>query len=333
YEKAIAASNEDLRLNPGSAAAYTNLVGLYAAVHRLDAAKETYRQAAEHKIDNPILHGNRYGVAFLENDAGQMEQQIAATSGRAGEDVLVSFASDSEAFYGRLEKARNLSQRAIESAHSSGAAETAAAWRMNSALREAEFGNSPRSREQVTAALAEASTRDLEILAALALARAGDIGHAKSIADDLSKRFPLNTAINRYWLPTIYAAIELQRHNPAKAVDLLETTSSYELGTPLPQFEVGGSLYPIYIRGEAYLSQGRGKEAGAEFQKIFDHNGILINSPLASLARLQLSRALALEGDTAKAKDAFQEFLTTWSNADPNLPVLASAKAEYKKLK
>jgi tetratricopeptide (TPR) repeat protein len=333
YEKGIAASLEDLRMNPGSAAAYTNLVGLYPSVNRLQDAKAQYQQAIAHKVDNPFLHGNRYGVAFLENDTAEMQQQVAAASGKAGEDVLLSFASDTEAFYGRLANARRLSQRAIDSAHSNDSKETAAAWRMNSALREAEFDNASRSRQEITAALADAPTRDVTILAALALARLGEIDQAERMAHGLAERFPLNTAINRYWLPAIYASIEIRRHNPEKALEDLRTTSQYELASPLPQFEVGGSLYPVYVRGEAYLLLHQGKEAAAEFQKFLDHRGIAMNSPLGALARLQLGRAHALLGENIKSRAAYQDFLGLWKDADADIPILVTAKAEYTKLK
>ena len=333
YEKGIAASLEDLRLNPGSAAAYTNLVSLYPAVNQLDNAKKKYEEAIAHKVDNPFLHGNRYGVAFLENDLPEMQRQVAAASGKPGEDVLLSFQSDTEAFYGHLTNARKLSQRAIDSAHGNDSKETAAAWRMNAALREAEFSNTVRARQEIVAALAEAPTRDVSILAALALARIGDIDRADRMAHDLAERYPLNTAINRYWLPAIYALMELKRGNPTKALEDLRTTTQYELGTPLPQFEVGGSLYPIYIRGEVYLLLHKGKEAAAEFQKFLDHRGVAVNSPLGALARLQLGRAYALQGNNGQSSAAYQEFFGLWGDADQDIPILIAAKSEYAELK
>jgi serine/threonine protein kinase/tetratricopeptide (TPR) repeat protein len=332
YEKAVAASIEDLHLNPGSAAAYTNLVGLYPAVNRLDEAKTTYQQATAHKVDNPVLHGNRYGVAFLENDVAEMQRQVAAVSGKPGEDVLLSFDSDTEAYYGRLASARKLSQRAIDYARTNDSKETAAAWQMNAALREAEFNNKTRSRQEITPILAEAPTRDVMVLAALAMSRIGDIDQAERMAHDLAARSPLNTAINRYWLPAIYASIDMRRNNPAKALDELQATKRYELGTPLPQFEVGGSLYPVYLRGEVYLLLHRGKEAAAEFQEYLDHRGIAMNSPLGALARLQLGRAYALQGDTARSRAAYQDFFGLWKDADPDIPILIDAKSEYAKL-
>ncbi len=333
YDKAVAASLEDLRLNPGSAAAFTNLVALYAALDRLGEAKTKYQEAVAHKVDNPVLHGNRYGVAFLENDVAEMNKQVAAMSGKPGEDVLLSYASDTEAFYGRSASARELSKRATESAARSGSKETAATWQMDAALWEEEFNDKARSRQDIASALAAAPTRDVNILAALALARIGDADQAKRIADDLGERFPLNTVINHYWLPAIYAAIEINRGNPAKAIDILQTTEPYELGTPLPQFEVGASMYPVYLRGSAYLSLGQGKEASAEFSKFLSQRGVVVNCPLAALAHLQLGRAYALTGDSIKARSSYQEFFALWKDADSDIPVLKQAKVEYQQIR
>ena len=333
YEKGVAASLEDLRLNPGSAAAFTNLVGLYAALDRLDDAKAKYKEAVEHKVDNPFLHGNRYGVAFLDGDTAEMMRQVAAASGKPGEDILLSFESDTEAFYGRLGGARELSKRAAETARRNGSVETAAAWQMDAALREAEFNDITRSRQDIATALAAAPTRDVNILAALAWARIGDADQAKHMADDLAERFPLNTVINHYWLPAIYASIEIKHSNPAKAIDILQAAQPYELGTPLPQFEVGGSLYPVYLRGLAYLSLQKGAEAAAEFRKFLDHRGVAVNCPLAALARLQLGRAYVLSGDSIKARSSYQEFFALWKDAESDIPVLKEAKTEYQQIR
>ena len=296
YESAVNASLEDLRLFPGSAAAFTNLVGLYTALNRPQDAKAKYQEAIARKVNNPLLHGNRYGVAFYEGDVAEMGRQVDGQKGKPGEDVLLSFASDTDAFYGRLTNAREKSQQAIEVARRGEAKETAAEWQMNSALREAEFGNTARARQETSSALDTAATQDVQTLAALALARTGDAAQARKIADDLAHRFPLNTMINRYWLPVIDASIEISRNNPAKAIERLRAATEYELGTPIPQFGVGGSLYPAYVRGQAYLLLHQGAEAAAEFQKFLDHRGIAINSPLGALAKLQLGRAYVLTG-------------------------------------
>lgn len=177
-----------------------------------------------------------------------------------------------------------------------------------------------------------ASNRDLQILGALVLARAGDTKRAIRMADDLKERFSLDTELNRYWLPSIRAALEMQKNNPGKAIEVLQEAVPYELGNPLPQAEIGGFLYPVYLRGESYLRVNRGAEAAAEFQKLIDHRGITLNGPLGALARLGLARAYALQGDKAKARRAYEDFFLLWRDADPNIAVLQQAKTEYGKL-
>jgi len=172
----------------------------------------------------------------------------------------------------------------------------------------------------------------VRILATLVLARSGDSLRAQKMADELEKQNPVNTVIVDYWLPTTRAAIEMNRNNPSKAVELLQAATSYELGDPLPEVEFGGFLYPPYMRGQAYLLLHQGIEAAAEFQKFLDHRGLVANCPLAALAHLQLGRAYAMQGDTAKGRAAYQDFLTLWKDADPDIPILKQAKAEYARL-
>jgi serine/threonine protein kinase/tetratricopeptide (TPR) repeat protein len=333
YEKAVAETLASLRLNPDSAISHGNLMEMYVALYHLNDAEATYRQALTRKLDDPFLHSNRYELAFLEGDATEMNRQVVWAADKPGaEDVLLSYQSDTEAFSGHLGRARDLARRAVESARRSDQKETAAGWQMNAALREAEVGNPERAREETAAALALASTRDVQILAALALARAGDSGRALKMADDLAKRFPLNTIIDSYWLPTIRAAIEIDGRNPAKAIGLLQAAVPYELGMP-PWPEYSGPLYPVYVRGQAFLLLHQGSEAAAEFQKFLDHRGIVVNCPLGALAHLGLARAYTLQGDTVKARAAFQDFFTLWKDADPDIPILRQAKAEFNNLK
>jgi tetratricopeptide (TPR) repeat protein len=262
-----------------------------------------------------------------------MERQIAWAAGKPGaEDLLLSLASDTEAFYGRLSKARAFSLRAVDSARRSDQKETAAGWQMNAALREAEFGNASQARKATSSALALASTRDAQILAALALARAGALVKAQEMAEDLANRFPRDTLIIGYWVPTINAAIEINRRNPSRAIEILQATAPYELGESYPMFQVGGSLYPVHVRAQAYLLLHRGGEAATEFQRILDHSGIVMNCPLGALARLGLARAYALQGQTAKSRSTYQDFFTLWKDADSDIPILTQAKAEYAKL-
>jgi tetratricopeptide (TPR) repeat protein len=332
YEKAAEATLQDLRLNPGSAASYTNLVGIYAALDRLRDAKAAYEQAVAHKVNNPILHQNRYAVAFLESDAAEMERQVAAANGKPGEDALISSTADTEAFHGRLTKARELSRNAADAAARHDSPEAGAEWQINAALHDAESGNAAESRKETAAALATASTRDVKILAALALARSGEAEQAAKMADELAQQFPLNTVITRYWLPAIYGSIEMRRGDAAKAVAMLETARQYEMGSPPPQFGVGGSLYPVYVRGLAYLQLHQGTEAAGEFQKFVSRRGVVVNCPLAALARLGMARAYAMAGDVKSARGSYEEFFGLWAGADRDLQVLKQAKAEYAKL-
>ena len=333
YEKAVSQTLEHLRIDPDDALGYGNLVVQYAALNRFDEAKAVYQQAMARKLEDSALHANLYGIAFLQEDVAEMERQIAWAAGKPGaEDVLLSLASDTEAFYGRLSKARAFSLRAIDSARRSDQKETAAGWQMNAALREAEFGNASQARKATSSALALASTRDAQILAALALARAGALVEAQEMAEDLAKRFPRDTLIIGYWLPTINAAIEINRRNPSKPIEILEVTAPYELGESYPMFQVGGSLYPVYVRAQSYLLLHRGGEAATEFQRILDHRGIVMNCPLGALAQLGLARAYALQGQAAKSRSSYEEFFILWKDADPGIPILTQAKAEYAKL-
>lgn len=332
YEKAVAENLEAMPLNPDSAVLYSNLMEDDTALDRLDSAKSAYRQALDRQRDNPFLYADRYGVAFLEGDRAEMTRQIAWATGKPeAEDWLLSLESGTQAFSGHFAQAREFSRRAVESAAHGGQKETAALWQMSAALREAEAANLDPALQGTKAALAMASTRDVETMAALALARASQPAEAQKMADDLSHRYPLNTVINYYWLPTIRAAIEIDRHHARRAVEILEAAGPYELGYPNPQFG-GGLLYPAYVRGEAYLLLGRGHDAAAEFQKLLDHRGIVENGLLGVLAHLGIARAYALDHDAAKSRAAYQDFFKLWKDADADIPALRQARAEYAKL-
>ena len=229
-----------------------------------------------------------------------------------------------------MAKAREFSRRASDSAIRSDSKETAALWQVNAALREAEFGNNEPARHGAEAALNLAPGRDVQVLAALTEARAGNPGKAEQLAQQLQKSNPLNTVLKLYWLPTIQAAIELNRGNSAQAIEILQAAAPYETGGP-PPFQLN-TLYPAYLRGEAYLAAHQGSTAATEFQKFLDHGGMVANFPTGALAHLGLARAYALSGDTAKAITAYQDFLALWKDADPDIPILKEAKAEYAKL-
>jgi tetratricopeptide (TPR) repeat protein len=330
YEKSLAEALETLRVSPDAAGVeYGNVMQCYILLNRLGQAKTIYQQMQSRKIDAPYLHQFRYQIAFLEGDGEEMNRQVAWSEDKPIKDFFLWVQSDTEAYSGHLRMARELSGRAVEAYRHNEQKESAAEWRMDSALREAEFGNADRARQETDAALLLASTRDVKILAALALARAGRAARALKMADELAREFPMSTMLNGYWLPTIRSAIEIDRRNPAGAVELLRAASPYELGGPLP---IAGTLYPAYVRGQAYLAAHNGNSAATEFQKFFDHPGIVVNFPLGALAHLGLARAYAMSDDAAKAKTAYQDFLALWKDADPDIPILKEAKAEYAKL-
>jgi eukaryotic-like serine/threonine-protein kinase len=329
YEKAVTETQEALRLEPNFVISYSNLANNYLGLNRLDDAKKAIQQAQERKLEGYYLHRMTYYLAFLEGDAAEMEREVAWAAGKPGvEDAMLSHQSDTEAYYGHLVKARDFSRRAVDAAVRNDSKETAGLWQLNAALREAEFGNIAVAKEDVAAALALAPGRDVKVVAALALARIGETARAKTIVEELEKNYPSDTMLKVYCLPTIQAAMELNTNNSSQAVVSLEPAAPYELGTT-PSF---GSLYPVYIRGEAQLTAHNGTAAATEFQKILDHRGIVLNSPLGALAHLGLARACALQGDAAKAKAAYNDFFTLWKDADPDIPILKEAKAEYAKL-
>jgi predicted Zn-dependent protease len=209
--------------------------------------------------------------------------------------------------------------------------ETEPGYEGDAALREILFGNAAESRQQAAAALALPTGRDVQYRAALALAFAEDTARAQSLADDLAKRLPEDTIVQFNYLPTIRAQISLDRDDPSKAIELLQAASPYELGQP------GGgasqpALYPVYVRAKAFLAAHQGAEAAGEFQKTLDHPGVVVNEPIGALAHLGLARAYALQGDTAKARTAYQDFFALWKDADPGIPILQQAKSEYAKL-
>ena len=331
YDNALAEAKEAIRLDPSSALAYASLVSSYFYLNRLDEARATAGEAIAKKLDSPYLRLNLYLLAFLKNDAAGMAQQVAWSAHEPGvEDMLLAAEADTAAYFGRPGKARELSRRAVASAQHAGKGGTAAAYEADAALREALFDNFTEARERSATALGLSTGRDVEYGVVLALALAGTGARAQAIADDLAKRFAEDTLVQFNYLPTIRGQLALSHHDSLKAIEALEA-AAYEGGTGVVLRFL--SFYPVFVRGEAYLAAHRGSEAAAEFQKILDHPGIVVNEPIGTLAHLQIGRAYAMQGDTAKAKAAYQDFLTLWKDADPDIPILKQAKSEYAKLK
>jgi eukaryotic-like serine/threonine-protein kinase len=240
------------------------------------------------------------------------------------------------AYSGHLGEARKMSRRAADLARRAERRDTEALYATDAAVREALFGNVSAAKQRAEAALELSKSRDVEYGAAFALALSGDSSRSRALAEDVSRRFPEDTRVQFTYAPTLRALLALNHSQPSRAVELLQTALPYEGGIPTEggsEFLLGaGNLYPAYVRGLAYLAAHQGAKAAAEFQKILDHRGIVVSDPVGALARVQLGRAYALSQDKTKAKSAYQDFLTLWKDADPDIPILKQAKAQYAKL-
>jgi serine/threonine protein kinase/tetratricopeptide (TPR) repeat protein len=331
YPKAIEETRQALTLESDSVLAYGNLGLYYLATNRLSDAAATFDRALARKLDDPYLRQNMYFLAFLRSDTAAMAQQVAWAANRAGaEDLLLMDQSETEAYFGRLKLARELTRRAVESAQRNDFLEKAALWQASEAVWEAEFENFAEARHGVAVALSLNSSRDVQLLAALALARVGDDERATRMVEDLNHDFPVSTHLQAYWLPTIRAQVELHRGDLQKAIGLLQSSVSYELASA-PPFQTG-TLFPAYVRGNALLRERQGALAAEEFHKIVDNRGIVIAHPLGALAFIGLARAFVLEDDKPKALAAYKQFLDLWKDADPEVPVFKKVRAEYARL-
>ena len=325
-EKALEEAREAMRLAPNSTANYQNLAADYVNLNRLEEADALYKEAEERKLGFEGRARSRYLLAFLKGDEAQMAQLASIAMGRRGdEDTMLAAQADTETWHGRLNRARELTQRAMNSSERNDAKETAAGYQAELALFEVDTGNREQGLADVHAAMKLAPNFEVKEIAAVALARAGDTAAAEKLAGELDKNFPLDTMVQRYWLPVIRSAVTLQRKEPSKAIVLLQAVGDMELAD--------NRLLPAYFRGEAYLMLHDGTRAAAEFQKFIDHRGQVRNSPWGALARLGLARADSMLSDTVKARAAYLDFLTQWKDADSGIPILKQAQTEYSKLK
>jgi DNA-binding winged helix-turn-helix (wHTH) protein/tetratricopeptide (TPR) repeat protein len=334
YEQAVEEATTDVEINPHFAIIYFILASRYQELGRLDDAQKSFEIASQRKLDIPDFLMGKYDLAFLKGN--QFEMDRLAKSARA-DPSADEWVTHHEGFVladsGRLRDAVKTSQRAEDLAWQAGHKEAAALYKTGAALWEAFFGDGAEARRSVTAALALSNDRGVEYGAAFALALAGDWPRSQQLADDLNRRFPEDTSVQFSYLPALRAQIAIDRGQPDQSIDLLQKAVPYEFGTPRTALHANfGALYPIYVRGEAYLAQHRGQEASVEFEKILDHPGIVVSDPIGALAHLQLARAYALAGDKTKAVSSYQTFLTLWKDADPGIPILTQAKAEYSKL-
>ena len=330
FEKALSEFQEGLRVYPDDAIGYSNVALTYMRLNQLNDARRMLEQAQAQKLDNEFLHFRSYDLAFLNRDQGEMDRQVAWGTGKPwAEAALLNRQSNTEAYYGHLRRAREFGRRAVESAIRTDAKEAAARWEVNGALREAKLGNAGAAKHAAISALEMDSGKPVKIAAALTLAQVGDTARAKKLATELEKQYPLDLRLRMFVLPLVEAAIQVNSGDAAQALATLEITLPYEFG-PYDVNEV--TLYSAYLRGQIELSSHNGTAAITEFQKLLNHPGVVLNGITGALAHVQLGRAYAMQGDTAKAKVAYKDFLTLWKDADPDIPILKQAKAEYAKL-
>jgi serine/threonine protein kinase/Tfp pilus assembly protein PilF len=332
HESGLKEFSEALRLAPYDSFFYREVVFTNLLLNRVDQAAAAAKEAHTKRMGSslaPVL----YGIAFYQNDTTGMAQQVAGAASVTGDvDLLFALEADTAAYFGFLGKAREFSRQAANSAERAGQNETAAGYYAVSALREALVGEPVKARQQVTLAKGRSTGRDIDYGVAMALAYAGDDGRVQALADDLDKKFPEDTIVQLNYLPTLRARLALRHARPQQALDTLAAAAPYELGLPSLSLYNWPNLYPVYVRGEAYLAAHQGSQAAAEFQKILDHRGIVLNEPIGALAQLGLARACAMQGNTEKARAAYQGFFTLWKDADPDVPIFITAKAEYAKL-
>ena len=328
WEKALPVARQAHQLAPDESISAVALSASYLGLGRFDESKATVNQALAAKLDVPNFHRMLYFLAFVQNDSSAMERELSILASKGPESAASSFAlaAATEAYAGRMEKARGSAERARSAFEALHQNEPAAVWLAALSMAEAEVGDDTGARRDAAAALAFNSTSlRARTDSAYALARAGDAARAEAIVAELAKDNPSNTMVNSFDLPVIRATLEIGRNNPAKAVEILQPVTPFDLAS-------GRAMLSTYQRGRAYLALHKGSEAAAEFQKIVDHSGVVTNSVTGALAKLGLARAYALEGDAAKARVAYQDFFALWKDADAGVPILTAAKSEYAKL-
>ena len=339
YQKGCDLYRESLRIAPDAGGPYTDLTNGLLALQRFDEAHQIIREAQDRKLDDLILHSALYALAFLGSDAAAMSAQLHWFSENPQKNIGFSLASDTEAFAGHLRKARELTRESVNSAVQADSRENAAIWEENAAVREAAFGNLTEARELAAQGLKLTPTNQgAQTEAALAFAMVGDTARAGSLARDLNKRFPLDTQVQSLWLPTIRAQLAINARNPAQAVQELQAATPFELGQ-IPFVANISCLYPVYVRGQAFLALGQGSAAATEFQKLLDHSGIVWNCWTGALAHLGLARANSLQANSAQdatardhARAGYKDFFALWKEADAEIPVLKQAREESAQL-
>ena len=334
YSEELEEARKMLELDPDFPVSYNLVVLGYLPFGRLDEAAKALDLAEQRKMQMPDLLVDRYQVAFLKADQAGMEKAVTLAAKTPGaNDIVANQEAFGAAYSGHLQQARSRSAFAVQLAQLAGQRERAALFQSGAAVREAFFGDTADAKRSAKAALALSKGKEVEYGAAFAEALAGDAAVAQTTAQDLEERFPKDTSAKFYYVPSLRALAALAQHNPTKALEWLQVSSPYELGEPQSCFfGFFGAMYPVYVRGEAYLALHQGAQAAAEFQKIVDHRGIVISDPVGALVRLELGRAYRMAGDQDKAKAAYSDFLSLWKDADSDIPKMKQARLEYARL-
>jgi tetratricopeptide (TPR) repeat protein len=328
YQKAIDTYQTAIRLDPTRANAYAGLAVALLAVGRIEDAGAVLSEADTRKFQTDVLLQANYWKAFVRSDNAEMQRVLTWASDVPGaQSQLLNEQSKTEGYYGRFQKSRNLTRTAVDLMLHEGDKGSAASWLAEASVREAEAGAVSQAQSFLAQAEKISAGKDVQVLTALVTARIGDLHKAQNLGEELDKKYPQDTFVQGYWLPVIRAALDLRQSRGSKAIDDLESARALELASPSAL-----TLYPAYVRGQAYLATGDASKAAAEFQKFIDHPGIVVNSPLSTMARLELARTYARGGDSARANNAYRDFLALWKNADPDIPILRQAQAEYAKL-
>ena len=331
YSQALLEFRESLSVAPESSHSYSNLLRGYFFVGRLREAEETFDQAEARHLDSVWLRLFRYHLAFLESDAAGMQQQVTWSQDKPRfRDVFLHLEAETAAYSGHAREARELSRQAVEFARRAELNAGAADHEVKAAVRESLFGNLAEAQRLAKASLIRSSDKYIQYQAAIALALGRDVVGAENLANEMRRRYPENLIMRRQRIPTIQALVALDRHHVATAIEVLDSIP-IEVWESTPDNNIDDFL-PVYVRGEAYLAALRGVESKAQFQRILDHRGVIVNQPIGALAHLQIARAYVMQGEVAKAKAAYHEFLTLWKDADPDIPILREAKDEYAKL-
>ena len=329
HDKALADASESMQLDPKDPYAYQNLADAYQHLNRYDEARTVAEQAIAQKAEAWTVHMTLTRLAFIRGDEAGLRHELERAAGRIEEAIILLIESDGKCALGKIKLAREGYGRALAAAQAHGFKGFVAGVLIAEADCDAETGFPAEARQQATAALSKSEDSDSRAAAAYVFARIGDVARAQKLIDDLAKEFPSDTLLNQADIPLVRAVIDLQHNQPAEAVAQTESAIPYVYGSD-PR---GTGYFPVYVRGESFLRAHDGAKAAAEYQKILDHRGVEPTSVLYSLAHLGLGRAYALQGDIAKAKTAYQDFFAVWKDADPDVPVLKTAKAEYEKLK